>query len=73
VLLGINCVEVDGIEPRPDEATRSSCFDIVMHSPDPSMIGCTSSGDTVPAPGFSGAVDSGVVGPRLSGSPGSPS
>jgi hypothetical protein len=64
---------VDGIEPQSDDATGGPCLDLVVCSSGPSMPRCTSSINVIPALRFSGAVDLGVVGLGLLGSPLSPS
>jgi hypothetical protein len=69
VLLGADSVEVDGTEPRPDDAVRGPCLDLVMRGSNPGMAGCIAPGDVVLAPRFSGAIDLGVVGPGLLGFP----
>jgi hypothetical protein len=72
-LLEADIVEVDRTKHWPDEAARGPCFDSVIRSSGPSTPGCTTSGDAVPAPGFSSVVDPGVAGLGLSGSFGLPS
>jgi hypothetical protein len=56
-------------KPRSDGVTGGSCFDLVMCSFGPSMPGCTTLGDAVPALGFSCVVDVGVARLGLPGSP----
>jgi hypothetical protein len=71
--LGVDNVEVDEIEPQPDDVTGGPCLVLVVHSAVPSMPGGIAPGNAVPATGFFGAVDLGVAGLELSGSPNSPS
>jgi hypothetical protein len=66
-LLGIDDVEADGIEPRLDDAARSSWLDLVVHCSGPSSPRCTTPRDAVLAPKFLGAVDPGVAGLGLPG------
>jgi hypothetical protein len=53
--LGVDCVEVKGIEPQPYDTARGPCLDLTMRGSGPSMPGCVAPGDAVPAPGLSGA------------------
>jgi hypothetical protein len=72
-VLCADSVEVDRIEPWPDDVVECVCQDLVVHSSGPSTLGCTSQVHKVLAPGFQGAVDPRVTGLGLPGSPGSPS
>jgi hypothetical protein len=63
-LLGVDSIEVNGVEPRPSEASEGPCLDLALHSSGPIYPGCT-------ALEFSGAMDLKVAGLGLSDSPGS--
>jgi hypothetical protein len=67
--LDANSVEVDKIEPRPDNATWGPCLDVMVHSPCPSMPRGAALGNMVPNPGFLGVMDPRVVGLGFPGSP----
>jgi hypothetical protein len=66
-LLGADSVEVDGTKPQPDDAAKGLCLDLVMRGSGTSTPRCTASGNAVPAPRFSGAMDPRVAGHGLSG------
>jgi hypothetical protein len=66
--LGAVSIEVDGIEPQPDDAIGGPCLDLVMRYSSPSMPERTTPGNAILVPG---AVDLGVAGLWLLGSPSS--
>jgi hypothetical protein len=70
-LLGVDSIEVNGVEPRPSEASEGPCLDLALHSSGPIYPGCTALGIAVPTLEFSGAMDPKVAGLGLSDSPGS--
>jgi hypothetical protein len=70
-LLDANSIETDGTEPQLDDAVGGPCLDLVMLCSGPSVPECIAPSDAVPAPEFSGAMDPGVAGLGLLGSPGS--
>jgi hypothetical protein len=69
--LGVDSIEADRTEPRPNNVVGDPRLDKVMCGSGPNMHRWTAMGDVVPAPGFLGAMDPRVVGPGLSGSLGS--
>jgi hypothetical protein len=65
--LGAVSIEANRAGPRPSDDVKSPFHDLVVWGTDSSMLGHKSPGDTVPAPGSSGAVGSGVAKLLLSG------
>jgi hypothetical protein len=55
--LGADSVEVDGTEPRPNNAAGGLSMHLVMHGSGASMTGSTAPGDVVPSPEFPVAAD----------------
>jgi hypothetical protein len=58
---------------RPNDATKGPCLDLMVHHHGPIMPEGATPVNAVPAPEFLGAMDFGVIGSSLPGSPGSPS
>jgi hypothetical protein len=69
VLVGVDNIKVDGIEPRPGEVTGGPFLDLALRSSVPIVLRCTTPSDVIPVLGSSGAVDPRVAGPGSSGSP----
>jgi hypothetical protein len=69
--LSADSIEADGACLWLDDAIGGLCQDLVVLGVGPSMPGCTTPGDVVPAPEFSGAMSPGVARLHLAGSLGS--
>jgi hypothetical protein len=67
--LGAISTKVDGAGPQPSDDAGSPCRDLVVRGIDSSMLGHTTLGNMVPAPGSSGAVGLGVARLLLLGYP----
>jgi hypothetical protein len=58
--LGVISIRADGVDPWLGDNARSLHRDLVIHGACPGTPGHTASCDTVPSPGFLGAIGLGV-------------